>query len=43
MPAVLLGHSMGGKVAMKAAVRTQKHVTDLTVADIASVDYSHAN
>ena len=37
--AALVGHSMGGKVAMQAALRTPERVTRLLVADIAPVAY----
>ena len=39
LPAVLLGHSMGGKVAMMTALRQPDSVTRLVVADIAPVVY----
>ncbi len=38
-PAVLLGHSMGGKVAMRAALDRPDAVSALIVADIAPVPY----
>ena len=37
--AVLLGHSMGGKVAMQLALDAPERVTGLIVADIAPVEY----
>ncbi len=43
LPATLLGHSMGGKVAMAAALTAPHAVTGLVVADIAPVTYRHAN
>ncbi len=39
LPAVLIGHSMGGKVAMRAALDRPDGVTALVVADIAPVTY----
>jgi len=39
LPAVVLGHSMGGKVAMRAALDRPDAVTRLIVADIAPVTY----
>jgi pimeloyl-ACP methyl ester carboxylesterase len=39
LPAILLGHSMGGKVAMQAALVHRGSVTRLIVADIAPVTY----
>jgi len=39
LPAVLIGHSMGGKVAMRAALDRPAAVTALLVADIAPVAY----
>jgi esterase len=39
LPATLLGHSMGGKVAMKAALTQPDAVARLIVADIAPVAY----
>jgi esterase len=39
LPAVLLGHSMGGKAAMQAALIQPDAVTRLIVADIAPVPY----
>ena len=43
MPAALLGHSMGGKTAMAAALLVPEKVTRLIVADIAPVAYAHQN
>jgi esterase len=39
LPATLLGHSMGGKVAMQAALMHPKTIARLIVADIAPVSY----
>ncbi len=39
LPAMLLGHSMGGKVAMQAALTHPESVARLIVADIAPVSY----
>lgn len=43
LPAVLIGHSMGGKTAMMAALLQPDQVTRLAVADIAPVPYVHHN
>lgn len=43
LPAVLIGHSMGGKVAMMAALLRPAAVARLVVADIAPVSYRHGN
>jgi pimeloyl-ACP methyl ester carboxylesterase len=43
LPASLLGHSMGGKVAMLTALAYPEQVTRLIVADIAPVAASHGN
>jgi len=43
LPATLLGHSMGGKTAMAAALASPSAVTRLIVADIAPVTYAHHN
>ena len=43
MPATLLGHSMGGKVAMLAALTRPDSVSRLIVCDIAPLPYRHAN
>ena len=41
--AALLGHSMGGKTAMAAALMSPSRVSRLLVADIAPVPYDHHN
>lgn len=41
LPAVLVGHSMGGKVAMAVALEAPAAVSRLLVADIAPVTYDH--
>ena len=43
LPAMLLGHSMGGKVAMLAALTHPNSISRLIVCDIAPVPYQHAN
>ena len=43
LPAVLVGHSMGGKAAMMAALTQPDSVSRLVVADIAPVPYEHHN
>ena len=43
LPAVLIGHSMGGKAAMMAALLQPEQVTRLVAADIAPVPYQHDN
>ncbi len=43
LPVCLLGHSMGGKVAMTAALASSARVTALVVADIAPAGYAHQN
>ena len=43
LPATLLGHSMGGKVAMHAALTQPEQVARLIVADIAPVPYAPRN
>ena len=43
LPVALLGHSMGGKTAMAAALLAPEQVTRLLVADIAPVAYEHHN
>ncbi len=43
LPCSLLGHSMGGKVAMATALATPDAITRLVVADIAPVTYHHGN
>ncbi|MEO9189417.1 MAG: alpha/beta fold hydrolase [Acetobacteraceae bacterium] len=41
LPAALIGHSMGGKTAMRAALDHPDSVTRMLVADIAPVPYAH--
>jgi pimeloyl-ACP methyl ester carboxylesterase len=41
LPCALLGHSMGGKVAMRAALDRPDAVARLIVADVAPVPYDH--
>jgi pimeloyl-ACP methyl ester carboxylesterase len=43
LPAAMIGHSMGGKAAMAAALSQPEAVTRLLVADIAPVVYQHGN
>jgi esterase len=43
LPAALLGHSMGGKTAMAAALTAPDRISRLLVADIAPVAYDHGN
>ncbi len=43
LPAALIGHSMGGKTAMLAALTRPDAVSRLLVADIAPVSYVHGN
>jgi pimeloyl-ACP methyl ester carboxylesterase len=43
LPAVLIGHSMGGKTAMMLALTRPEAVTGLVAADIAPVAYQHDN
>ncbi len=43
LPATLLGHSMGGKVAMLAALTHPDALSSLIACDIAPVPYQHAN
>lgn len=43
LPAALVGHSMGGKTAMLAALTRPDAVSRLLVADIAPVPYVHGN
>lgn len=42
-PAVLVGHSMGGKVAMLVALRHPELVERLCVVDVSPVDYRHTS
>jgi len=42
LPCALIGHSMGGKVAMRVALDAPAAVSRLLVADIAPVAYDHA-
>lgn len=42
LPCALVGHSMGGKVAMAAALMAPAEVSRLLVADIAPTTYAHA-
>jgi esterase len=39
LPAAVVGHSMGGKVAMRLALTAPEHIRRLVVADIAPVQY----
>ena len=41
LPSAMVGHSMGGKVAMLAALAAPEAVSRLVVADIAPVSYGH--
>ena len=43
LPAALVGHSMGGKAAMMAALTQPEQVKRLVAADIAPVPYRHGN
>jgi esterase len=43
LPTSLLGHSMGGKTAMAAALTAPHSIIRLVVADIAPVTYAHQN
>jgi pimeloyl-ACP methyl ester carboxylesterase len=43
LPCRLLGHSMGGKVAMRLALDQPEHVSRLIVGDIAPITYRHGN
>jgi pimeloyl-ACP methyl ester carboxylesterase len=43
LPAAILGHSMGGKVAMVLALTHPQAVSRLVIADIAPVAYRHGN
>jgi esterase len=43
LPVALVGHSMGGKTAMAAALAAPEQVRRLIVADIAPVAYAHHN
>jgi pimeloyl-ACP methyl ester carboxylesterase len=42
-PAALVGHSMGGKIAMLVALRHRELVDRLCVVDVSPVDYRHAS
>jgi pimeloyl-ACP methyl ester carboxylesterase len=42
LPCALVGHSMGGKVAMRAALEAPPAVSRLVVSDIAPLEYDHA-
>jgi esterase len=41
-PAAVIGHSLGGKVAMRLALEHADHVTRLVVVDVAPVTYTHS-
>ena len=41
--AIVLGHSMGGKVAMQLALQAPEKVRALVLGDIAPVDYAHSH
>jgi pimeloyl-ACP methyl ester carboxylesterase len=43
LPAAVIGHSMGGKAGMAAALTRPRAITRLLVADIAPVAYQHGN
>jgi pimeloyl-ACP methyl ester carboxylesterase len=43
LPAAVIGHSMGGKAAMAAALAQPDAISRLLVADIAPVPYQHGN
>jgi len=43
VPAALLGHSMGGKTAMAAALVAPQNASCIVITDIAPVAYSHRN
>ena len=42
-PVILIGHSMGGKAAMRLALSRPSLVAKLVVVDIAPVDYDHSS
>ena len=42
-PPILLGHSMGGKVAMQLALQEMANIQSAIIADIAPVSYQHSH